>query len=324
MSRDHWIIDCHNHIGTELKFYLGGDYPYCQNIPSLLEHKTSQRLTHWVVFPFVTNRACGIQALMRGELDFEEDPTVVPYAFENRRLLKEVYDYFPEHSNCFLPFIMVDPNRKIPEQVEELRKLRERYAFYGIKIQPTLIQSFIRGLLEEGAAFVELAREWDIPFIIHSSIDPTDVWSQCKDILDTAEANPDVRFCLAHSCRFHKPSLDRLAELPNTWFDCSAHIIHCQSVPRGLDNVAPSETRFPTDYENPARVLQDLYEAYPEQLLWGSDSPFYSWITDKGRFPFSLKTTYEEEVNALYQLPEEARKHVTNRNTLRYLNLVDE
>jgi len=320
-ARSEWIIDCHNHIGTELIFYFQGAYPYCQDIPSLVEHQASRRLTHWIVFPFVTNQSCGINALASGKLDFEESPDAIPYAFENRRLLREAHDYFPEHADRLLPFVMVDPNRRVAEQEKELRSLRERYRFHGIKIQATILESPIRGLLGEGAALVELAREWDLPFLIHSSIAESDTWSQCADILDVAEANPDVRFCLAHSCRFHKPSLDRLASLPNTWFDCSAHIIHCRSVLRGLENVAREEARFPSDYRDPPRVLADLYDAYPDRFLWGSDSPFYNWITDQGELPCSLKTTYMEEVNALYELPEAARHAVTNRNTLAYLSL---
>lgn len=321
MLKENWVIDCHNHIGTELIFYLSGEYPYGQDLPSLVEHRASTRITHWIVFPFVTNLSCGLEALSRGEINPDSAPGITPYAFENERLLKEVYDYFPEHSENILPFIMVDPNRRVGEQVRELRKLRETYRFYGIKIQPTIIQSPIRGLLGPGAPFVELAREWDIPFIIHSSIFKEDIWSQCSDILDIAETNPDVRFCLAHTCRFHKPSLDRLAALPNTWFDCSAHIIHCQSVVHGYQNIAEAPERFPSDYADPARVLQDLYDAYPEKFLWGSDSPFYSWISHRSTLPFSLKTTYEEEVDALYRLSDKARHAVTNRNTFAYLGL---
>jgi predicted TIM-barrel fold metal-dependent hydrolase len=320
-NRENWIIDCHNHIGTELMFYMTSEYPYSQDIPSLIEHRASHRLTHWVVFPFVTNLACGLDALSRGKVNPDGIPGIVPYAFENDRMLKEIYTYFPEHSDKLIPFVMVDPNREVEGQVRELRKLREKYPFYGLKIQATIIESPIRGLLEAGDAFVQLAREWNIPFIIHSSYFKEDIWSQSSDILDVAEANPDVRFCLAHTCRFHKPSLERLASLPNTWFDCSAHIIHCQSVVRGLQNIADEPERFPSDYSNPAQVLKDLYAAYPERFLWGSDSPFYSWISDRGTLPCTLKTTYEEEIDALYQLPTEARQQITNTNTLNWLGM---
>ncbi len=317
------IIDCHNHIGTELLFYLHGDYPYGQDIPALLERRASSRITHWIIFPFVTNLSCKISALIDGEVEYPEPLEHIPYAYENRRLLTEVYHYFPEHSKQFLPFAIVDPSRSVQEQVAELRKLKEHYPFYGLKIQPTIIQSPITALNDAGKAFVDLAREWDIPFLIHSSVGD-DPWSQVEDILDIAEANPDVRFCLAHNCRFDKPGLDRMASLPNTWFDCSAHIIHCESVTRRLPNVASGDRLFKSDYTNPSQVLHDLYQAYPDRLMWGSDSPFYSWVSLEGTIPFALKSSYDREVDCLYDLPEEAIQKIAGANILNFLNHGDE
>lgn len=305
------VIDCHNHVGVELAFYLQGSYPYGQSASALVEQDGAERITDWIVFPFVTNLAT----------EFGGDRGKTPYAFENRRLLQEVHDYFPEHANRILPFLILDPSRKVAEQVESITALRERFRFHGFKIQPTLIQSPIRALFKQGSGFLELARAWDLPFIIHSSIAPDDLWSQCADILDIAEANPDIRFCLAHSCRFHQPSLERLATLPNTWFDCSAHRIHCEGVVRELPIVAVPGERFPSDYSDPARVLADLHAAYPDRLLWGSDSPFQSWIAAEGDNLLSLKATYREEVETLYALPEPARRAIANHNTRRFLGL---
>lgn len=324
MAEKEIVIDCHNHIGVELLFYLHGDHPYCQSVPEMVENAGASRLTHWMVFPFVTNLSCRVPSLREGKVEVDDPPEHIPYAYENRRLMQEIYDYFPEHANRLLPLIIVDPSRAIDAQIQELRKLREKYRFYGIKIQATIIQSPIRGLLNEGAALVDLAREWDLPFLIHSSIAGNDHWSQCSDILDIAEANPDVRFCLAHSCRYDQPSLERMASMNNTWIDCSAHVIHCESVIRELPNIAVKERRFASNYSDPAEVLHDLYQAYPDKLMWGSDSPFYSWIAMEGRLPFALKTTYQEETDCLFALPEEARKKVSHLNISQYLNKGDE
>jgi predicted TIM-barrel fold metal-dependent hydrolase len=148
---------------------------------------------------------------------------------------------------------------------------------------------------------------------------PSDVWSQAKDILKVAAATPHVRFCLAHSCRFDRECLDRVAELPNTWFDCSAHRIHCESVQLGLANVAPAPRRFAADYRDPTAVLHQLAETYPTKLIWGSDTPFQSYV-DKD---YSLISTYAQETACLHALPAALRQAAGHDNLLALLQLKD-
>ncbi len=285
----------------------------------MVENVGSQRITDWIVFPFVTNVSFEFAGFQDGEVVYNPR-SAVPYVYENERLLREIYDYFPEHAERIMPLVILDPSRRVAEQVTALRALREKYNFSGFKIQATIIKSPIRALLNEGRAFLELAEEWDCPILIHSSIAENDIWSQCSDILDIAEQTPNVRFCLAHSCRYDRPSLDRMATLDNAWFDCSAHRIHCESVTRGLENVASGDHLFKTDYTNPTQVLHDLNAAYPNKLMWGSDSPFYSWITSKGRFPFSLKSSYQEETDCLFGLNEEVISKIACDNILSFLS----
>src|SRR3954469_13490703 len=275
------IIDCHNHVGADLMFYLRGDFPYAQHLVAMTDEGGALGVDRWIVFPFVINLSLDIPALRRGEIVYG-GLEKVPYAFENRRLMKEIYELFPEQGKRCLPFAMLDPMREQAGQIAELRKLREDYRFYGLKLQTTMLQSFIKTLGEEGRGFVELAAEWYIPFIIHSSVGPDDPWAQAHDILDVAEKFPHVRFCLAHSCRYDKECLDRVQALPNTWFDCSAHCIHCDGALRDLPYIAAQERRFETDYTNPARVIGDLAAAYPSKFIWGSDSPYYSYVAMLG------------------------------------------
>lgn len=80
------------------------------------------------------------------------------------------------------------------------------------------------------------------------------------------------------------------------------------------------------DMEVCRRVMRRLVEAYPGMILWGSDSPAYSYMVhrrqgegDQAFETFSLKGTYEGEVMALASLPAELRQAVCNGNTLRFL-----
>lgn len=316
------IIDSHNHVGADLMFWLRGDFPYAQHLVTMTREGGALGVERWVVFPFVINLSLQIEALRRGEI-VHGGLEQVPYAFENRRLLREIHELFPEEGKRCLPFVMLDPMREPGAQIAELRKLRGDYPFHGLKIQTTMLQSFIRTLGEGGRGFVDLAAEWDIPFLIHSSVGD-DPWAQAGDILDLAERFPHVRFCLAHSCRYDRECLDRVAALPNTWFDCSAHCIHCDGAVADLLYIAPRARRFDSDFTNPARVITDLAAAYPAKFIWGSDSPYYSYVALLGTQRIALISTYEREVAALRAQPAEVVERIANRNTRAWLKLKDE
>lgn len=319
------LIDVHNHLGADLLFYLHGDFPYSQQLVQMQQEGGALGITHWVAFPFVSYAAMDVTKFREGGIAFDSGGLEsVPYAFENRRLLEECQVLFPEEGKRILPFMIVDPMRHTDAQAKELVKLSSEYRFHGIKIQSTIIQSDIKRLAHEGKVFLDLAREWDIPFLIHSSVAKDDLWAQAHDILDIAEANPDIRFCTAHSCRFDKECLDRVNELPNAWFDNSAHCIHCVGAVDNLPYIAPKERRFDSDYSDPGRVTTDLAAAYPDKFMWGSDSPFYSYAAAISGKVVKLISTYDAEMKALRAAGEEAVKRITSTNTLKFLKLADE
>jgi predicted TIM-barrel fold metal-dependent hydrolase len=318
------LIDCHNHIGADLLFYLHGDFPYAQQLVQMQQEGWPLGITHWIVFPFVSYAAMDVTKFRAGDIGFGNGLESVPYAFENRRLLEECQRLFPDEGKKTLPFVMVDPMRDTDAQAAELVKLRAEYRFHGIKIQSTIIQSDIKRLAHEGRVFLDLAREWDVPFLIHSSVAESDLWAQAHDILDLAEANPDIRFCAAHSCRFDRECLDRVNALPNAWFDNSAHCIHCVGAVGDLPYIAPRSRRFDTDYSDPARVIADLAAAYPHKFMWGSDSPFYSYAAEINHEVVKLISTYEREVAALKASPADVVQRIAATNTLHYLKLADE
>lgn len=312
------IIDCHNHIGADDRFYRSGAHPYAQDLPTLHSVGGACGISNWIAFPFVSY-------LGQPDTDLPAPPEGLeaPYAWENLRLARELREQYPELGRDCLQFAMIDPSRCTDGQVRALRDLRERYPIAGFKIQATIIASPITALGNTGACFLDLASEWDVPVLIHTSVAEDDPWSQAGDIASIAASRPDVRFCLAHSCRFDRPVLDRVAELANAWFDCSAHLIHCLSVLHDLPNIARADRRFPGDYRDPVQILASLAETYPGKMLWGSDSPYYSWVEAPGSgFP-DLKTTYQEEVACLDALGTDVIATVAGRNTMRFLGAPD-
>jgi len=309
------LIDIHNHVGVDLLFYLNRHHPYAQSWPVLAKEAEENGIGMLGVFPMVSHLALGIEGMRRGVVDPAGALEPVPYEFENRRLVSELA-MFPELAGRAIPVWMVDPGRSCIWQVEALRKLRETAVCRMLKIQGTIIQSKVSELLRGGECFLDLAEEWNVPFIIHSSVRPDDRWSQVSDILEIAEQRPGVRFCVAHSCRFDHAGLEKVAELPNTWFDCSAHRIHCMLAAKDDPAVAPANRRFPADYRDTGAVLAKLAEAYPNKLCWGSDSPFYSYVDDK----IQLLSSYPEEAADLMSLPGDIRLRVGRLNSLALLD----
>jgi predicted TIM-barrel fold metal-dependent hydrolase len=312
-------IDCHTHIGFDALFYLQGWSPYCLDIPRLFLEAEDAAMSALIVFPFISYLGLDPEALLRNRIELPETSRITPYEFENRRLYEEIQQQSPEQRRRLWPFLIADPGRRQAQQVEAWRRLPADYAVHGIKIQGTIIQSKVIRLLDEGACILDYAEEHDLPLLIHSSIKPSDEWSQCADLLRVAEARQRVRFILAHSCRFHLPSLRRVAELPNTWFDCSAHVIHCECAASNLPAVAVPAERFPTDYSSPERVLRDLAEAFPDKLIWGSDAPYHSIHYEHVK----LRSSYRREVECLDALPADLRDRTCRRNTLAWLGRAD-
>jgi predicted TIM-barrel fold metal-dependent hydrolase len=316
------LIDCHNHLGVDLFFYLNGYHPYAQDLPALVTEGRHCGVDRWLVFPMVSNLTFDVAGMRHRQLS-PGGLDKVPYAFENERMLREIYQLYPDFGRLTIPFAILDPVREPAAQIAKLRELHAQFPFHGLKIQGTMIQSDVGALLKEGRGFLDFAAEFNLPFIIHSSVAAADTWSQSSTILKVAAATPEVRFCLAHSCRFERESLDRVAELPNTWFDCSAHRIHCEGVIAGYDYVAPANRRFKADYRDPTAVLLALAEAYPTKLIWGSDTPFQSYVADiDGKF-VSLRSTYAAETACVHALPKNLRQAAGHDNLLALLQLKD-
>lgn len=312
------VIDIHNHIGVEAAHYRKGDLPYAQTLEDLELKAAASGVTHCFVFPFVSYPTAASAEDLQPPTPLPD--VHIPYALANRNLLTEIRLLEGATKTQFSPIAILDPAREVAAQVGHLAQLHAERPFRALKIQGTIIQSKVTALLEEGRAFLDFARERDLPFLIHSSVYPQDTWSQSHDILKVVEAAPDLRFILAHSCRFQKSALDRVAELSNAWFDCSAHRIHCQLAALESPAVAAPDDRFATDYTRPEVVLRDLAEAYPEKLIWGTDSPFYSWVGEiDGRLE-KLLSSYAEEWDCVAQLPADRREAITHRNPIQWLN----
>jgi len=104
----------------------------------------------------------------------------------------------------------------------------------------------------------------------------------------------------------------------------SSHLYAAACVAENNPAMAAPTDRFESDYTDHRRVLADLAEAYPDTLIWGSDSPAYSYICRRKQaeghwLDFRLKGTYEDEVAALEALPAPLRQQVGSVNALSFI-----
>lgn len=290
------LFDVHTHVGLDVGFYLRGWRPYAASGQQLLDEMDRNGIQHAVCFPFTLPSAFDAMKFAK-ENRIELLPGRFPFDLENELLLKEI-ERLGAPDRLFV-FAMFDPGRQVEKQLATLQRLRGRIA--GLKTQTTILQSPVRHLLDEAAPLMHFAAENNLPVVFHTSVN--DPWAQVSDCLDVAEAHPKVRFNLAHSLRFDRPSLLRAGQIPNVWVDCSAHRIHCELARRNSAAVAAEPRRVKTNFDDPIAVLADIESLLPGRYLWGSDNPYMSWQDDQ----LSLESSFSKEADVLHALPAEVR-----------------
>ena len=115
------VIDGHSHVGVEGKHYCRGEYPYAETAEGIYYKQLSSGIDVNVVFPFSVDLYCEPISILEGERVPAKHPlSQVPYQTENLILMREIFDYCPEFSHRFIPFVSVDPARDIKKQIQEL------------------------------------------------------------------------------------------------------------------------------------------------------------------------------------------------------------
>ena len=323
LKRKDVVIDVHTHIGISPKFYYQFGYPYALSFEDLAIRMEMLGIDYSVVFPFVDSAFYEID-ITSSKIKTTTRYCNSPYELENRNLLNEVYEIFPEYSNKALPFLMFDPSREPEKQVAHMEELTEKYPVFGLKTASTYIQAFVKDLETKGKPILEFVQKKQLPIIFHSAIHPEDPWASAYDIVDFAERHPGIRVCIAHSARFAEPVLKKADQLNNCFIDLSAFIIHCKLAMQNSPNVASEDIRFAADYNNPLSVMTSLAEAYPDTILWGSDTPFNYWIqkyyTGDGKLVEErLDCGYKEETQLLHGLPNDMKIKIAYKNSMRFI-----
>ncbi|QDS98204.1 amidohydrolase family protein [Adhaeretor mobilis] len=319
-------IDVHSHVGVGVGSYICGEYPYAQSAESLYYRQLAGKVDVNVVFPLLPDLSFDLAKMKHGERVRVQSPlSDPPYSIENLMLMREIFDFCPELSNRFIPFVSLDPVRDVEPQLRALKNLEHDYPIYGIKIHPVGCLSHAIGILSTGNKFLDFAEERNIPFLFHATTLPNDEYSQASDLLHIAAERPKLRFCLAHCLIFNRQMLDAASSAANVWVDTSAIKIQVdlalQCVAEGMIS---RDSLLKANYSDHLEVMVNICEEYPDLILWGSDAPAYTYHCRRqqgdGIFQeFGLKGRYEDEVGALNALSPTLRRKVSNSNTLDFL-----
>ena len=318
-------IDIHSHVGIDLRQAAQLSFPYCSSIEDLAYRQKANGVDISVVFPTSPALYFDLPALIEtGRLLPTAKPiSKSPYELENRLVLTDIFRFCPEHQQRFLPFISVDPGRQVPEQLEALRKLEAEFPIYGAKIAPVACQSKVTELLGKGEAFLEFFSERNWPILFHVAVSVGEEFSQAADTFRVIERHRELRFCLAHAIGLHREFLEQADALPNVWVDTAALKIQVELAYQNSPLMALPPDRLDCDCSDHAKVMQTLVERFPKTIVWGSDSPYHSYITrrlqSEGVYAdFRLKGTYEQEKAALDALTE-VQQAQNNANALAFL-----
>lgn len=316
------IIDAHTHVGISINNYLAtASYPYALSVEDLVVRMDFLGIDKSVVFPFESS----YYPLMDEENRLNSPAmSKFPYEKENENLLREVYDIFSKYSYRLMPSVMFDPSRETEKQVDHLCKLSKKYKIFGLKAVMTYNRAFVSDF-KKGNPVCDFAIEHKLPVTFHCSWLKEDIWANVFDVLNVVEANPELKFCIAHTARFSKEALGRADALPNCFVDVSAFKIHCDLVNLNSPHVPDLENRFASDYSFPAKVLEALAETYPETIIWGTDTPYHycaqKYIDGQGNLiDERLWANYDDEMKILKTLPEKLQKKIAYTNTMQFIS----
>lgn len=303
-------FDVHTHVGADAALYGAGWWPYASSGQDLLDHMDQHAVRRSVAFPMGIPSAFDTEAFVC-DRSLTLLPGRFPFDRENQLLRTEIGRL--DARERLLQFLMFDPARAVEGQVEQLEAMAPHA--WGLKTQTTLLRSPITELLGTGSAILDVARRFDLPVLIHTAVHPQDAWAQVADCLAVAEANPDLRFNLAHNLRFDDAGVRRAATLPNVWVDCSALLTHCRFAREDLVVVPEAGQRLEADYGDPSRTLETVAAVLGERFLWGTDSPFMSWCDDTREVVHS----YAQEIEAIRGVEPALFESMTDTQPRRWL-----
>ncbi len=304
------IIDGHTHAsGIDVFNYFVPRLPSTQSINELGKKMKDNDISYCLVFPMPFSLYYNPRlASEKGRLQSSglED---FPYEKENKALLYEV----SLSSDCFLPFLAIDPREKVNNQIKFLRHTKN---YFGLKLHTAATHSSIEDL--NNSPFLEILRQRNIPLMVHSGRQENTLPSK---ILSFARGHPDIRICIAHLAGFDKEIIEEIKEFKNLFIDTSPFLNCCYlAEKKNLIYLSPNSFEF--DYSKPLEVLVSINKILKGHLIWGTDEP-WTTITDQKTGRIIIKNSYHKERLFLEELDkngfQDIKYEISNQNIRRFL-----
>ncbi len=302
------IIDIHTHIGVSWKRVFHNLFPSSQAANDLVLKMEKSGIDFAVVFPFETTLYDDPRIYER---NIHLGLTEFPYKLENEILLLQVEAV---GKGKLLPFLAIDPKRKVRAQIVQLEKLVSQHQVLGLKIHTQATFSKATDLI--GSPFIDFVRRHELPLLFHTH---TSEHANPVYVLELALRYPDINMCAAHFGGFIKEFYEKIdKENPgNLFIDCSPLLVCSKLTP-----LAAKKRGFeilPLDYNNPRNVIFEMAKHYPDRLMFGSDEPFSTYINPRIDYFPPVFSDLKENVGILKTLPKATLEKVTFTNAKRFL-----
>lgn len=293
LSRKSGIVDVHTHgSGIDFSNFIRGKYPCCQDLTDLFQKGCACGVAHQVVFPMPTSCYFDIPEYWNRGVFKPTGYCEFPFQIENDYLIKNI-EALQFMEDYFLPFLAFSLRDKIGMQIESLLKMVSgKTKIWGLKYHTSVDQRSVL-YLEIEHVFLDFAKEFNLPFMIHTG------FNECADpikLFDVASRNPEIRFCAAHFGGFSSKFAALLDnyDYDNIYIDTSGLFPLCDSM-----NSGKYVGVLDIDYSNPQAVLQYYIDRFPNRILWGSDSPWYNACNLSENSPSRTIRVYGQDLDFL-------------------------
>ena len=303
------IIDVHTHIGVNLKRLFNGLYPPLQAIKDLLIKMDLAGIDYAVSFPFGAS-------LYDDPRDYNENIPIgimdFPYQIENRMVLDHAKNL---GEGRILPFISIDPKRKVVEQIKQIERWQKNYKIFGIKVHTKSTNTKGNELIN--SPFLDMFRENSWPMLFHSYLQEV---AHPLPILEFALRNPDINVCIAHMGGGIKKFFDELEKTnpENLFIDLSPFLANCNDIP--FDAKKRGYEILDLNYKKPFEALKRLVDQFGKYIVFGSDEPFTTYINPIEP-SLEIRGTLTQEVELIEKLPKGKFKIIAETNPMKFLGV---
>lgn len=304
------VVDGHTHCGADHYNIIHNRYPATQNVIDLVSKMKNNGIDFSLTFPCPSSSYYFdfYSIAQSSSLKINKPAENFPYQFANKQLMLEI-ELFGE--NRIFPFLSIYPGVKEDEQIEYIDGLAHKNLIFGLKLHTLATNKSSLSLVN--SKLIQIADKYSLPITFHSG---PDEFSSPLDTLKLSSLYPNIRIDIAHLGQFDGKFFDELSNgnYPNVFIDSSPIISLCKLSESEFNNIHPKRANL--NYLNPKSTLIQVFNLFPNALIWGTDEP---WTTITNGKEVLKKVTYSEESGLLRSLPKDIRIKISNTNTMRYL-----